>query len=158
MAESLILEFVSISNGSVALRCNDRVYRKKREGKTSHYYICKHRECGAYHNAYKSLLMQGRLSFRAYVENILMLYEFAPVIFTEAGVSDTTTDINGISSPEPESEPVLLQAVINMNINAVAVPPTRIPCIWCNKPFNEGQGMNTHLTSCKKKILQTNNL
>ena len=40
MAESIILEFVSISNGSVALRCNDRVYRKKREGKTSHYYIC----------------------------------------------------------------------------------------------------------------------
>ena len=47
MAESLILEFVSISNGSVALRCNDRAYRKKREGKTCHHYVCKNRDCFA---------------------------------------------------------------------------------------------------------------
>ena len=44
MADSLILEFVSISNGSVALRCNDRAYRKKREQKTCHYYVCKNRK------------------------------------------------------------------------------------------------------------------
>ena len=35
------------------------------------------------YRTYKSLLMQGQLSFRAYVENILMLYEFAPVISSE---------------------------------------------------------------------------
>ena len=35
MAESLILE------------CNDRAYRKKREGKTCHHYVCKNMDCFA---------------------------------------------------------------------------------------------------------------
>ena len=100
--------------------------------------------------------MQGQLSFRAYVENILMLYEFAPVISSEAGVSDTTTDISGVSTPEPESEPepALLQDVINMNIND-AVPKEKIPCIWCNKPFTWHGRTRHEYTS---KIMQTKNL
>ena len=44
MAESLILEFVSISNGSVALRCNDRVYRKKREGNLQRHLLSRYVE------------------------------------------------------------------------------------------------------------------
>ena len=79
------------------------------------------------------------------------------MISTEAGVSDTTTDINGVSTPEPEPEPALLQDVINMNINTDAVPKERIPCIWCNKPITVGRGMSIHLKSCKQKIFQTNN-
>ena len=78
------------------------------------------------------------------------------MISTEAGVSDTTTDINGVSTPESEPEPALLQDVINMNINN-AVPKERIPCIWCNKPFAVIRGMSIHLKSCKQKIFQLNN-
>ena len=48
------------------------------------------------------------------------------MISTEAGVSDTTTDIYGISSPESEPEPVLVQEVINLNINTDAVSKSEI--------------------------------
>ena len=51
------------------------------------------------------LYSKGNLTLRAYVDNLLGLYEFNPEIHKDGAVYNTTTDIEGnTSGSESESE------------------------------------------------------